>query len=97
MALFGRHLSAVRVGEVALRIESVGRVVQRGVVGINPDVLENDSAGGDEVASERVISGSGMREVHSRYGAPAEDLRVSVKIFGSADVAKFTSKKQAFR
>ena len=66
-------------------------------MGVNPDVLEDDRAGGDEVASERVISGSGMREVHSRYGAPAEDLRVSVKIFGSTDVAKFTSKKQAFR
>ena len=83
LALRGGERSAVRVGEVAVGVEGVGGGVERRVVRVNPYVLQNGCAFGEEVATEGVIRVEGMWEVDGGYGAPAEDLMILAVVYGS--------------
>lgn len=74
LACFCGKRGAVGIVQVAVRVESFWGGEEGGVVGVGPDVLQNNGAGGDVVAAEGVVGVEGVGEVDGGYGAPAEGL-----------------------
>jgi len=57
--------------------------VERGVVRVAPNVLQDSGAFGDEVAAEGVIGVEGVGEVDGGYWAPSQDLLKSDVVYDS--------------
>lgn len=49
---------------------------------VDPDVLQDNGAGGDLVAAEGVGGVEGVGEVYGDYGTPSEELWVLVGVWG---------------
>ena len=74
LASFDGERGAVRIGQIAIGIEGIGRRKERGIVRVDPDVLQDYGAGGDVVAAEVIGGVEGVGEVYGGYGTPAQDL-----------------------
>lgn len=97
LAILDRKLSAIRVSEVAVWIESVRRGKEGWIVRVDPDVLEDGCAFGNMVAAESVVCVEGVGEIYGGYGAPAKDLLAFSSCANGLKYLRSTSKKHAFR